>query len=176
MIVLIGCSGVGKSTVENILQKRLGLNKVISYTTRQPRKGEVNGVDYHFITKESFELLDKDGFFAEKAEYNGNYYCIAVKDCTDKSIAVVELNGLKQLRRNPNLKVTAFCLYANETERARRMLARGDSFQQVMERILKDREHFKDAMYYCNYLINANKSIEEIVTDIIKVLEREGIR
>lgn len=176
MIVLIGCSGVGKSTVENILQKRLGLNKVISYTTRQPREGEVNGVDYHFITKESFELLDKDGFFAEKAEYNGNYYGIAVKDCTDKSIAVVELNGLKQLRCNPNLKVTAFCLYANETERARRMLARGDSFQQVMERILKDREHFKDAMYYCNYLINANKSVEEIVTDIIKVMKREGIR
>ena len=70
IIVLLGASGSGKSTIENELTIHHGFKKIISYTTREPRDGEVNGKDYYFINNETFnEMLDR-GLFAEYDEYS----------------------------------------------------------------------------------------------------------
>lgn len=71
MLFLIGESASGKSTVEKILHDKYGYKKIVSYTTRQPREGEVNGKDYFFVDDVNFEELKASGFFAETAYYNG---------------------------------------------------------------------------------------------------------
>ena len=66
MIVLIGESGCGKSTVGNYLINNYNYEKIVSYTTRPIRKGEKDNVDYHFITNEKFNELKRNNFFINK--------------------------------------------------------------------------------------------------------------
>jgi guanylate kinase len=76
LIVLSGPSGVGKGTVRKAIfeNKDLDLQYSISMTTRKPREGEVNGVDYFFTTKEDFKKRIEENKFLEWAEFVGNYY------------------------------------------------------------------------------------------------------
>lgn len=69
IIVLIGASGSGKSTIENILSTKYGYERIISYTTRRPRNNEKNGEDYFFINNETFEDMINSELFAEFDEY-----------------------------------------------------------------------------------------------------------
>ena len=74
MLVLVGPSASGKSAIVKCLTKKYGLVKFITCTTRTIRVGEVDGVDYHFLTQdEFFKLYDNDEFI-ETVYYNGNYY------------------------------------------------------------------------------------------------------
>ena len=75
LIVITGPSGVGKGTlVKLLLQRHSQLKVSISATTRQPRPGEIDGVDYYFLSKQDFETAIKDRELLEWAEYAGNYY------------------------------------------------------------------------------------------------------
>src|SRR3990167_753346 len=78
LFVLSGPSGVGKTTLAAMLFARLGkshnLSRVITYTTKSPRVGEQNGVDYHFITVPEFESKLLSGFFIEYSKSYGHYY------------------------------------------------------------------------------------------------------
>ena len=76
MIVLVGESASGKSSIERNLVDNYGYKKIVSYTTRQPRQGEVDGIDYHYISESQFIKLQKEGYFAEVGEYNGWHYGI----------------------------------------------------------------------------------------------------
>ena len=80
MVVLVGESGSGKSSIEKYLVHNYGYEKIVTYTTRPMRDGEVDGVDYHFIDKSQFRRFKLQDFFAETAEYNGWYYGTAKKD------------------------------------------------------------------------------------------------
>ena len=80
ILVLSGPSGAGKSTIINAASEEIGEYYFsISTTTRAPRVGEVNGVDYFFVSKESFEEDIKAGNFLENAEVHGNYYGTSLK-------------------------------------------------------------------------------------------------
>jgi guanylate kinase len=70
IIALLGASGSGKSTIENILSANFGYEKIISYTTRLQRLCETNGKDYYFITNEQFQDPLRRGLFAEYDEYS----------------------------------------------------------------------------------------------------------
>ena len=74
LYVVSGPSGAGKSTVCKLVRERLGINLSISATSRKPRNGEQEGVDYFFITAEDFERKIKNGDFLEYANVHGNYY------------------------------------------------------------------------------------------------------
>jgi len=73
-IALVGKNGAGKSTVCKLVRERLGINLSISATSRKPRNGEQEGVDYFFITAEEFERKIKNDDFLEYANVHGNYY------------------------------------------------------------------------------------------------------
>jgi guanylate kinase len=167
MIILVGESGSGKTSAEKILEM-MGFNRVISYTTRPKRGGEIEGVNYRYISKSIFKRLIYDNYFAEWVEYNGNYYGTSKRDCVDDAVIVVEPEGLKQLQENPDLKTMSFYLKADEAERFKRMTSgRNDSMDYAMDRIRKDRIVFKDIEQEVDFVIDANATLGEVVTDIL---------
>lgn len=99
IIVLLGASGSGKSTIENELATHHGFKKIISYTTRQPREGEINGKDYYFTNNETFNEMIKDGLFAEYDEYSqGRLYGTLISDYAEgNKVVVLTPNGLREL-------------------------------------------------------------------------------
>lgn len=99
IIVLLGASGSGKSIIENELASHHGFEKIISYTTRQPRDEEVNGKDYYFTNNETFNEMLKEGLFAEYDEYSqGRLYGTLISDYAEgNKVVVLTPNGLRQL-------------------------------------------------------------------------------
>ena len=102
IIALLGASGSGKSMIENELATHHGFEKIISYTTRLSRAGEVNGKDYYFINNETFNEMLKNGLFAEHEEYSqGRLYGSLASDYIEgNKVVVLTPNGLRQLKRN----------------------------------------------------------------------------
>mgnify|MGYP003454966019 FL=1 len=106
LIVLSGPSGVGKGTVRKELfsQPNTNYEYSISMTTRQPREGEVDGVDYFFKSREAFEALIEEGGLLEHAEFVGNYYgtpLTYVNETLDAGRDVfleIEVQGAAQIR------------------------------------------------------------------------------
>ena len=86
MVILSSPSGAGKTTIsKKIQQKHQSFKISVSHTTRKPRKNEIDGIDYHFISKDKFKELIKERKFYEYAEIFGNYYG-TLKENVDKII------------------------------------------------------------------------------------------
>ena len=148
MILLVGKTAVGKDTIQNELIK-LGYNTVVSYTTRPPRKNEVNGISYHFITKEEFLQKEKEGYFAETTSYNvatGEtwYYGSAIQDLSNDKVMIVNPEGLKQIKKIKSLNPIAFFIMADEETIWNRLRQRGDNAAEARRRLNADDTDFAD--------------------------------
>ena len=167
MIVLIGESASGKSTVERTLCEKYGWNRIISYTTRPKREGEVDGIDYHYISKDIFLKLKNDGFFAEFTMYRDWYYGTAKEDCKSDRIIVANPHGFRQLKKIFKDDVCGIYLALEERERLIRMLRRGDDILECFRRVISDQGVFQNIEDDCDFTINCNKlTVEEIVDKI----------
>lgn len=156
MIVIIGESASGKSTLQNMLiQSDPSYQKITTYTTRPMRDGEVNGVDYHFITDSAFEELAKRDFFAEQNAYREWRYGTAKADCMNakKKIAVMTPAGLRALKRE-NIDVTSIYLMVDRRSRLIQILNRGDSIEEAYRRSLSDVGQFDGVVDEVNYVID----------------------
>ena len=170
MIVLIGESASGKSSIEKNLVDNYGLKKIVSYTTRPPRNGEVDGVDYHFISDDKFYELKDQGFFAEVAQYRGWNYGTAKEDCTDNKVAVLTPHGLRQVSKIKSLNITSFYINVPRRDRLIKILQRGDDIEEATRRSLSDVGQFdgvSDEVDYVIYNPNYNKSIEEMTKEVL---------
>lgn len=176
MIILVGESASGKSTVEKILNKSFGYKKIVSYTTRQPREREVNGVNYFFVDDENFKTLRESGFFAETATYNGWYYGTPINQCTDNSILVATPYGLRQLKKNKNLNITSFYINVPRRDRLIKILQRGDSIEESYRRSLSDVGQYDGIESEVDSIIDNQgymKSPEKIAREIYRILMRD---
>lgn len=153
MIVLLGESASGKSWIEKQLVN-CGYEKIVSYTTRPMRAGEVDGFDYHYISEEEFKRLNSENFFSEYTRYNGWSYAIAREDCLDNRVVVVEPFGFRQLLRIPDLNIKSFYIKVSERERAVRMIKRGDNLLEVFRRIFSDQGVFLGIENDVDYVID----------------------
>ncbi len=153
MIVLVGESGSGKSSIEKYLVDNYGYKKIVSYTTRQPRDNEKDGVDYHFINKFKFLELKENGFFAEDAIYRGWYYGTAKEDCTDDKIAVLTPHGLRQMQKIDGINVTSFYINVPRRDRLIKILQRGDNIEEAYRRSLSDVGQFDGIEEEVDYVI-----------------------
>ena len=173
MIVLVGESASGKSSIEKYFVDNYGYNKIVSYTTRPPRDGEVDGVDYHFIGTEQFETLSEQGFFAEQAVYRDWYYGVAKEDCTDDKVAVLTPHGLRQVSKIKDINVISFYINVPRRDRLIKILQRGDSIEESYRRNLSDVGMFDGIWDEVDYTINNigyNKSVADMSKEVLHLV------
>lgn len=171
MIVLVGASASGKTEVAKYLKKHYDIKKVVTHTTRTPRTNEVDGIDYHFVTKSTFLKLKKDNFFVEVTEYNHNYYGTSKNEVADDKVLIVDPNGLASFLSLNDPKIVTFYLKADDDIRLERMLSRGDDRGDALERIACDKDDFAfDKVKMCHYFIDSNNlNISEMAEEIINL-------
>ena len=169
MIVLVGESASGKSSIEKYLVENYGYKKIVSYTTRSPRSSERNGVDYNFITTKQFEELKKNGYFAETATYNGWHYGVAKVDCTDDKVAVLTPHGLRQISKINGINIISFYINVPRRDRLIKILQRGDDIEESYRRNLSDVGQFDGIEDEVDFVINNDgyeKSIAEMAIEV----------
>ena len=173
MIVLVGESASGKSSIEKYLVEEMNIPKVVSYTTRPPREGEKNGVDYYFISEQEFANMQQEKEFAETASYRGWHYGTAKRDCTDDKVAVLTPHGLRQLKKIPRLNITSFYINVPRRDRLIKILQRGDDIEEAYRRSLSDVGQFDGIVDEVDCVINNpgyHLSIKEIARCIINIV------
>ena len=154
MIVLVGESASGKSSIERNLVEEYGFNKIVSYTTRPPREGEVDGIDYRFTDTTQFLKLKEEGFFAEVATYRDWHYGVAKEDCTNDKVAVLTPYGLRQVSKIKDIDIISFYINVPRRDRLIKILQRGDNIEESYRRNLSDVGMFDGIEDEVNYVID----------------------
>lgn len=158
---IVGPSGSGKSTLEyNIKKEFPWLTSVESYTTR-PKRCE-NEQGHIFTTKEKFDTLDLIAY----TNFNGYEYGVTEELLDEADLYVIDIEGIKTLRKNYDRPMIVVGLQCDEETCKQRMLNR-DSLEKVEQRLQNDRVMFKDYTDYCDILIDANKSENEVLAQFI---------
>lgn len=148
MLILTGPSASGKTVIAKSLIKNHNMKKLVTYTTRTMREGEVDGVDYHFIKLQEFEYLKSKGFFFETVLYNHNYYGTAISDITPDKVVILEPNGLKHYLVKMRDKVKVCFLSCPKEIRFRRMINRGDTLEVIERRLANDDAIFNEEISF----------------------------
>lgn len=163
MIILCGASASGKTVTALELQKRYGIKKAITTTTRPLRDGETDGVEYFFVSKDEFEKRLKEHKFVESSFYNGNYYGCGIDQVEDDRVVVLDPNGLKNFKKLKNKNIVTFLLVCDTSTRENRMKQRGDKEENIKSRLENDVESFSlDKIGKVDFVIKTNEqSIEE---------------
>jgi guanylate kinase len=140
LIVVSGPSGAGKSTlIRDALESIPELAYSVSATTRPPREGEVNGEDYIFLSRESFERWISEDRFLEWAEYSGNLYGTPehpVEEFMNRGLSVIleiELQGAREVREKRSDAVMVFVRAPSLDETRRRLQGRATETDEAMQ-------------------------------------------
>lgn len=156
LIIICGKTNSGKSTLKNALLQH-GFESIVTYTTRSPRLGEVNGVDYHFVSEEEFENLKKEQLL-EWSGYTKDGQIVQVGSSKEsymqpgKHVAILDAAGLKALK-DSKIPYEAYYLDVPKNELIRRARQRGtENEKQVMERLDEEAYMEKDVEQYATPL------------------------
>lgn len=172
MLLLTGKTCSGKDTIKKEFIK-MGMESVITYTTRPPRKKEIDKMSYHFISKDEFFYKNGQGFFAETTSYkvaNGDiwYYGTAKKDLSDNKVIIVNPEGLKQLKNIESLNPVSFYITVSEETIWDRLKHRGDNIDEAVRRLNADREDFSDIINYVDFSFSNDLGLKpEILAEMI---------
>jgi guanylate kinase len=177
--IVSGPSGVGKSTVlKALLEKRPEVFFSVSATTRDPRAGEVDGVQYHFLSVEMFREWIARGEFLEYAEYVGNFYGTpkkyvdAAMNRGQDVILDIEIQGAIQVCSKRPDTVRIFIAPPSWAELERRLTERGtDSPEKVQKRLLRAKVEFQTAHTYDYFVIN--DTVENAVHELDAIMIAE---
>ncbi len=178
LIVVSAPSGCGKGTLLAEILKDNDYYYSVSATTRSPREGEVDGVNYHFATREEFEDLIKSDGMLEYAQYCGNYYGTPKKEVEKKLsegknvILEIEVQGAMQVKEIAPEGVFVFILPPSVSELKKRLLKRGT--EEISVRVSEAVGEIKYAEKY-DYVI-VNDDLSKAVDDFKMVISAEKMR
>jgi guanylate kinase len=176
LFVISAPSGTGKSTIcRRLLKKYDTLKLSVSYTTRPPRKGEKNGVDYTFVTKEKFKKMIDKGEFAEWAVVFGNFYGTSVSRLRKMNkagydiILDIDTRGAMQLKNTYENAVYVFILPPSMQTLKERLTGRNTETDDIVKKRLdaaREEISFYDKYDYIvvnDIINNACKEVESII-------------
>lgn len=185
VFVISGPSGSGKGTVVEILREicpTAGLS--ISATSRKPREGEAEGVNYYYKTREEFEALIEAGEVLEHTEYNGNYYGTLkseVERITAEGrdvILEIEVDGGGQVERLLGDSCILVMLIApSAEEQEARLRGRGTESEEVIQgRLARAKAEIREAVNYDYIVVNENGKTRECAEEILAIMKAEHRR
>lgn len=179
LFVVSGPSGAGKSTVCKLVRKILRINLAVSATTRQPRYGEKNGVEYHFLTMDEFESKIKNNEFLEYANVHGNYYGTLKEEVEirlergENVILEIDVQGGIQVReRYPDAHLIFFKT-PEIADLERRLRGRGTEAEEVVQlRLANSIKELEFEKKYDETIVNVR--VEQACTDLINLIEKDS--
>ena len=183
LIIISAPSGTGKTTILKKLFAQLkGVTFSVSHTTRQPRTGEEDGIDYHFVDKDDFQKMLEADQFLEWAEVHGNFYGTSkaeVQKHLDNGLDVfldIDVQGARQVRQAAGEEsFSVFVVPPSWQEQEKRLTGRGtDSVETIKLRLENAQHEMKDAGLY-DYLI-VNDTVERAVDTLRSIIVAQRSR
>lgn len=182
LLVISGPSGSGKGVlVQKILSLRTDIGLSVSATTRAPRTGEVNGVSYHFMTKENFrERLDA-GDFLEYNEYAGNYYGTPKSEVVSRiaggtsMILEIDVHGAMNIKRQYPGAVLLMIAPPDYPTLEKRLRGRGDDVPEevIRKRLSAAKDELAQLPGYDYLVINRDGEADEAAGEILAIIDAE---
>lgn len=177
---MTGASGVGKGTIRGRLLEYHRMYYSISMTTRPPRPGERNGVDYYFVSKADFESKIAQNGFLEWAQYVDDYYGTPrepVEEALSKGQDVlleIEVQGALQVKQTLPEAILVFIIPPSLSELRRRLLVRGtDSLPKIRKRLERAVEEIRMADRFKYVLVN--DQLDKAVSDFAAIIQAERL-
>ena len=176
VFVITGPSGVGKGTlIRGLLERLPELELSVSATTRAPRPGEENGVDYHFITAEQFDARVTAGDFVEHARYSGNRYGTLRSELERRLaegagvVLEIEVQGTRQVRGAMPEAVAVFIAPPSEGALRARLVGRGtDSPDQVDQRLRTAKRELEAQPEFVHVVVNDR--LEQATDELVSIV------
>lgn len=182
LFVISGPSGVGKGTLVNkVLARNEDIKLSVSATTRNPRPNEVDGVNYHFFSKEKFEGLIKNDEFIEWAQFANNYYGTYQKvvnetlDTGNDLIVEIEVQGALQIKAKRPDAVLIFILPPSLDELKNRLIGRQTETPEVIEKRLSIVESEYQKKDEFNYQV-VNDKLETSIIELENIINKQRER
>lgn len=179
LFVISGPSGVGKGTVVAEVMKRLpNLQRVVTYTTRQPRQGERPGKDYYFVTREEFERLKEQGAFLEWAEVYGNFYGSPKREVErllsegHDVVLVLDVQGALAVKKQLPEAILIFLQPPSLEELRHRLESRGTDPPEAIERRIAKASWEMEQMRKFDRCI-LNDKLEDTVNELVNLIQHE---
>lgn len=184
LIVLAGPSGAGKTTLVEMLRSFYPeqFSRCVNHTTRAPRDGERNGIDYHFVSREEIEQGIATGQFVEHARVHGNLYGVstgAIITAAEQGtpLLIVDTQGALTISKVHELApLFVFITVPSLDDLRERLLARGTDSAEAVETRLKNAIVEMQAVYQPHWhVILKNRKIERCFAELVEVIQAAGV-
>jgi len=183
LLILSSPSGGGKTTIaRTLVTARDDLGYSVSATTREPRPGEEDGVDYHYFSRKEFTKRRDAGEFLEWAEYGGAFYgtleseVVRILTSGRHAILDIEVRGAKQIRERRSDVVSIFVVPPSATMLFERLVGRDESLDMegLRERMLRAIGELEEAPNYDYVVVNEDRT--QVVSEVAAIIDSESRR
>lgn len=182
MLVVSGPAGSGKGTVNAMLLERDDFEFSVSATTRAPRPGEVDGVNYHYITREDFLSRIDSGDMLEYTEYCGNFYGTPLREAEEvmqsgkNLILEIEVEGARNVKAKYPDAVLVLLLPPSYSEQEARLRGRGtETEDKILLRLARAKEEVALADCYDYVVYNFDGKARDAADQILSIVEAEKL-
>ncbi|MDF2699369.1 MAG: gmk [Haloplasmataceae bacterium] len=180
LIVISGPSGVGKGTVRKALfaREKHNLEYSVSMTTRKPREGEVDGIDYYFVNRDEFQQRINDGKLLEYAEFVGNYYGTPIDYVENRLVAgkevvlEIEVQGAMQVREKMPDAVFIFIVPPSKRALRDRITKRATESEEIINQRMEKAEREFNMAHKYDYIV-VNDTVENAADRIMAIIRAE---